>query len=94
VRVPGFTEVDRVSHSGNAAGGEFAYSLNFPDVHARWIATLAVLDKREAAVVEAFQDLKAVLPFHLLRIDADKGSEFVKWSLGHWCAQAFGGGPL
>jgi len=87
VRVPGFTEVDLVSHSGNAASGEFAYSLNLTDLHTTWTETRAVLGKGETAVVGAFQDLQAALPFRLLGIDSDNGSEFINWHLGRWCAR-------
>ena len=87
VRVPGFTEVDLVSHSGNAASGEFAHSLNVTDIHTTWTETRAVLGKGRAGVLEAFNDLEAVLPFRLLGIDSDNGSEFINWHLGHWCDQ-------
>jgi len=87
VRVPGFTEVDLVSHSGNAASGEFAYSLNLTDLDTTWTETRAVLGKGETAVVEALQDIQAALPFRLLGIDSDNGSEFINWHLGRWCAK-------
>jgi hypothetical protein len=87
VRVPGFTEVDLVSHSGNRATGEFAYSLNLTDLHTTWTETRAVLGKGESAVVGAFQDLQASLPFRLLGIDSDNGSEFINWHLGRWCTR-------
>jgi len=85
VRVPGFTEVDLVSHSGNAASGEFAYSLNLTDLHTTWTETRAVLGKGEAGVLAAFHDLQATLPFRLLGIDADNGSEFINRHLARWC---------
>jgi hypothetical protein len=87
VRVPGFTEVDLVSHSGNAASGEFAHSLNVTDIHTTWTETRAVLGKGRAGVLEAFNDIQGVLPFRLLGIDSDNGSEFINWHLGHWCDQ-------
>ena len=79
--------MDLVSHSGNAASGEFAYSLNLTDLHTTWTETRAVLGKGEAAVAQAFQDIQATLPFRLLGIDSDNGSEFIHWHLGRWCAQ-------
>ena len=85
VRVPGFTEVDLVSHSGNAASGEFAYSLNLPDLHTTWTETRAVLGKGEAGVLAAFEDIQAALPFRLLGIDSDNGSEFINRHLARWC---------
>lgn len=87
VKVPGFAEVDLVSHSGNAASGEFAYSLNLTDLHTTWTETRAMLGKGEAAVVQALQDIAAALPFPLLGIDSDNGSEFINWHLGRWCAR-------
>lgn len=85
VRVPGFTEVDLVSHSGNAASGDFAYSLNVTDIHTTWTETRAVLGKGEVAVVQAFESIQTALPFRLLGIDSDNGSEFINWHLGRWC---------
>jgi hypothetical protein len=87
VRVPGFTEVDLVSHSGNAASGEFAYSLNLTDLDTTWTETRAVLGKGEAAVQAAFDDLQATLPFRLVGIDSDNGSEFINHHLARWCWQ-------
>ena len=85
VRVPGFTEVDLVSHSGHRASGEFAYSLNLTDLHSTWTETRALLGKGEQAVLEAFQDIQAALPFRLLGIDSDNGSEFINRHLARWC---------
>ena len=43
VQTPGFTEVDLVSHSGNSASGEFAYTLNVTDRHTTWTESGGVL---------------------------------------------------
>jgi hypothetical protein len=43
VQAPGFTEIDLVSHSANAASGDFCYSLNLNDIHTGWTETQAVL---------------------------------------------------
>jgi hypothetical protein len=87
VRVPGFTEVDLVSHSGNAASGEFAHSLNVTDIYTTWTETRAVLGKGRAGVLEAFNQIHAALPFRLLGIDSDNGAEFINWHLGRWCEE-------
>jgi len=87
VQVPGFTEVDLVSHSGNAASGEFAHSLNVTDIHTTWTETRAVLGKGETAVRDALEEIATALPFRLLAIDSDNGSEFINWHLGRWCAR-------
>ena len=85
VKVPGFTEVDLVSHSGNAASGEFVYSLNVTDIHTPWTETRAVLGKGETAVRDALQEISTVLPFRLLGIDSDNGSEFINAHLLRYC---------
>jgi transposase InsO family protein len=87
VRVPGFTEVDLVSHSGNAASGEFAHSLNVTDIHTTWTETRAVLGKGETAVRDRLEEIATALPFRLLGLDSDNGSEFINWHLGRWCAK-------
>ncbi len=87
VKVPGFTEVDLVSHSGNSASGEFAHSLNVTDIHTAWTETRAIRGRGRAAVIQAFNEIEAALPFRLLGIDSDNGSEFLNWHLGAWCAQ-------
>ncbi len=87
VKVPGFTEVDLVSHSGNSATGEFAPSLNVTDIHTTWTETRAILERSRAAVLRAFEEIEAALPFRLLGIDSDNGSEFINWHLGAWCAK-------
>jgi hypothetical protein len=87
VKVPGFTEVDLVSHSGNSASGEFAHSLNVTDIHTAWTETRAILGRGRAGVIQAFDEIGAALPFRLLGIDSDNGSEFLNWHLGAWCAK-------
>ncbi len=85
VCMPGFTEVDLVSHSGNAADGEFGHTLNVTDIHTAWTESRAVLGRGQAAVERAFNDVEKALPFRLLGLDADNGSEFINWHLKAWC---------
>lgn len=87
VRVPGFTEVDLVSHSGDSAAGEFAHTLNVTDIHTAWTESRAVLGRGEAAVQRALNEIRGVLPFALLGVDSDNGSEFINWHLKRWCEQ-------
>ncbi len=87
VQVPGFTEVDLVSHSGNSADGEFAHSLNVTDIDTTWTESRAVLGRGQAAVLQGFEEIERSLPFGLRGIDSDNGSEFINWHLEAWCAQ-------
>lgn len=86
-KMPGFAEVDLVSHSGNSASGEFAYSLDLTDVHTGWTETRAILGKGRQAVLDALEEIQAALPFSLRGINSDNGSEFINWHVGVWCAR-------
>ncbi len=82
---PGFTEIDLVSHSGDCAEGEFAHSFNVTDIHSTWTETRAVLGKGETGIVSALEDIRSGLPFVLLGIDSDNGSEFINEHLVRYC---------
>ena len=86
VQMPGFAEVDLVSPSGNSASAEFAYSLNLTEVYTGWTATRSVLGKGRQVVLDALQEIQAALPFRLLGVNSDHGSEFINWHLGVGCA--------
>jgi hypothetical protein len=85
VKSPGFVEVDLVSHSGTVARGEFLHSLNLTDVHSGWVETRAVLGKGETGVLEALKQIRHDLPFDLLGLDSDNGSEFINYHLLRYC---------
>jgi len=87
VTSPGFSEVDLVSHSGNSGEGEFAHSLNLTDIHSGWTESRALLGKSQVAVQQALDEIEGVLPFRLLGVDSDNGSEFINWHLKSWCEQ-------
>ena len=87
VTTPGFTEVDLVSHSGNAAEGDFIHSLNLTDIHSTWVETCAVMGKGQRGVNEALDEIAQDLPFPLRGIDSDNGSEFINAHLLGYCQQ-------
>jgi len=82
---PGHLELDTVSHSGENASGTFAYTLNLTDIASTWVETRSALGKGEAAILEAFRQMKANLPFEVLSIDSDNGGEFINSRLYEYC---------
>jgi transposase InsO family protein len=84
---PGFTEIDLVSHSGNAASGEFLHSLNVTDLATTWVETRAVLGKGQSGIVLALTEISQALPFSLQGVDSDNGSEFINQHLVRFCRQ-------
>ncbi|MGH7926254.1 MAG: integrase catalytic domain-containing protein [Candidatus Binatia bacterium] len=87
VSTAGFTETDLVSHSGNSEKGEFIHSLNVTDIHTTWVESRAVMGKGQAGVLEAMKEIEQALPFKLLGIDSDNGSEFINYHLKAFCDQ-------
>ena len=87
VQTAGFSEIDLVAHSGNSGEGEFAHSLNLTDIHTGWTESCALLGKSEVAVELALNQIQSALPFPLLGLDSDNGSEFINWHVKRWCDQ-------
>jgi hypothetical protein len=85
VTEPGFVEIDLVSHSGNAAEGDFIYSLNLTDIFTGWTETRAVMGKGEHGIVAALEEIRQALPFALRAIDSDNGGEFINDHLLRYC---------
>ena len=85
VRRPGYSEIDLVSHSGNCATGEFAHTLNLVDIHTTWTESLAVLGKAQVRVQRGLEEIRRSLPFELVGIDSDNGSEFINFHLVGYC---------
>ena len=82
---PGFLEMDLVAHCGTSGAGEFLVTLSAVDVATGWMGLEGVLNKGELAVFEALEQLRARLPFPILGLDSDNGSEFINHHLLRWC---------
>jgi hypothetical protein len=85
--VPGFVEIDLVGHEGGNALGEHAYTLTVTDIATGWTENRSVPNKARKWVIEALEEIATIMPFPLLGIDSDNGSEFINHHLLHWCEQ-------
>lgn len=74
---PGFVEIDLVGHDGGLAQGDYCQTLDVTDVASAWTETQAVRNRAQVWVFEALQQIRGRLPFPLLGIDSDNGSEFI-----------------
>ena len=61
--------------------------MNSTDIHSGWTETRAILGRSQVAVQQALDEIRSVLPFRLLGMDSDNGSEFINWHLKHWCEE-------
>ena len=82
---PGFLEIDLVAHCGDTVEGQFVNTLTCVDVSTGWTECLAVLTRNKQIVFEAIKVMRSLLPFDLLGIDSDNGSEFINDLLFQYC---------
>jgi hypothetical protein len=87
VTLPGYLEIDLVSHSGASGAGEFIYTLDCVDIATGWVERQAVMGKSQLGVVAALKEIEQRLPFRLRGIDSDNGSEFINTHLFNFCEQ-------
>jgi transposase InsO family protein len=83
--VPGFVEIDLVSHDGSNAAGEFCFTLTVTDIATGWTVNRSVKNKAAKWVFEALEHVISVFPFPILGIDSDNGSEFINAHLLAYC---------
>ena len=73
---PGHLETDLVHHCGASASGEYVCTLQMIDVATGWSERRAVLGRSYLVMEDAFRYILARLPFPVLEIHPDNGSEF------------------
>jgi hypothetical protein len=82
---PGYFEIDLVGHDGGISQGDYCQTLDMTDVATGWTEPIAVLNKAEIWVFEAIAAVRQRLPFPILGLDSDNGSEFINHHLVRYC---------
>ena len=82
---PGFLEIDLVAHYGQSTDGTYLNTLTATDLSTGWTECLALPNKTQFAVSQAIGVLQKDLPFPLLGLDSDNGSEFINDTLYRYC---------
>jgi hypothetical protein len=82
---PGFLEVDLVAHCGQSTAGEYLHTLSAVDIDTRWFELVALPNRGQKATLEAIRTMHQRLPFPLLGLDSDNGSEFINAHLYRYC---------
>lgn len=75
--VPGKLAADTVAHCGNSTEGQFIYSLDMVDPVTHWAAQRATWGKGCYGILEQTKDIENKLPFKLIGLHVDNGSEFI-----------------
>lgn len=78
---PGHLQTDTVSHGGESSSGVFAYSLTVTDEKCGWTENRGVWGKFAKNVLPAIQSSHEALPFDLVTMNVDNGSEFLNWAV-------------
>lgn len=82
---PGFIEVDLVAHCGESLEGFYLNTLMAVDVATGWSEFIGVWGKGQQRVGTSIHHVRERLPFPLLGLDSDNGSEFINQDLARWC---------
>ena len=82
---PGFMETDLVAHCGESTEGFYLNTLCAVDVASGWTECLPVWGKWQERVRQAVHHMRQRLPFPLLGVDSDNGSEFINQCFYSYC---------
>jgi len=84
---PGFLEIDLVGHDGGVLDSLHAFTLNATDVASGWTSSTALKNKAQVWSLAGIEKIRAKLPFSLLGLDSDNGSEFINETLFNFCQE-------
>jgi len=77
ITMPGYMESDTVAHCGNSLSGDFGNTLTMTDLCSGWTENRAVWTKTADKMVSQMKDVEGRLPFPLIGVASDNGSEFL-----------------
>jgi hypothetical protein len=84
---PGFVEIDLVGHEGGNAVGDHCYTLTVTDIATGWTENRSVKNKARRWVIAALEEISLIMPFPVIGVDSDNGSEFINHHLLDWCTR-------
>ena len=84
---PGHFEMDLVAHCGDHMGGSFLHTLTLTDIASGWTECRPVLVREASVITSCLDDLAATVPFPILGLDVDNGTEFLNQTLSSYCLE-------
>jgi hypothetical protein len=75
----GHTCADTVAHCGDSLAGDFAWSLTLTDRLTGWTDNRATPSKSANEIQKALRSIEADLPFSILSLQTDCGTEFLNY---------------
>ena len=84
-KLPGSGQIDTVVHCGHSLTGDLVFTLNYTDIPVLWCVLRAQWNKGQVATQESLAHIEKELPWNMIEVHPDTGSEFVNWYLKDWC---------
>lgn len=88
---PGFLQSDTVAHCGTSTAGQYVNSITLTDIDSTWTENRAIFSKKALEVRKQFVDLHQSLPFEILAVNTDSGSEFLNSPMVEFMRRPHGG---
>lgn len=82
---PGKGQIDTVAHCGDMTEGDYVFTVNYTDAATYWMIPRAQWNKGQTATLASLAMIRSRLPFPILMLHPDTGSEFINWTLKKWC---------
>ena len=82
---PGHMQADTVLHCGSNMLGQFAHTLCMTDIDSTWTEVRAMELKSSKIVVKTIREIEESLPFPILSMNTDCGSEFLNHHVNAFC---------
>ena len=82
---PGFIEVDLVARCGESTEGFYLNTLTGVDIATGWVECQTVWGNGQNRVGGAVHKMSKAVPFELLGLDSDNGTEFINRHLYTYC---------
>lgn len=77
IEKPGFFQSDTVGHCGTTTAGQYVHSVTFTDIFSAWTENRSIWAKLGHEVRKCFVKLEEEMPFKIIAINTDNGSEFL-----------------
>jgi hypothetical protein len=84
---PGYFEGDLVAHCGDNIRGSFLYTLVLTDICTGWTEFEPLRSRTAQSVLAGLEIIRGRLPFALLGLDTDNGTEFINELVHAYCGK-------
>jgi len=82
---PGHFQADTVGHEGGMGGTDCAFSLCVTDICLGWTERRGLQNRAARWVEAALEEIRHDVPFEIVHLHPDNGSEFINHNLKNYC---------